>query len=240
LSPPAAVVTVTLCATACTSLSTALKHRSAGQTSHTHRPNLRELVTFVVETTRHPLWLAALVADGVGFGLQVTALHLGALAVVQPLMVTALVFSLVLNHWVAGTRVSAREVSASAVLVAALVGFLLVSGASSPDVTGPPQPADRRDRCLGLLLAQLAFQAGPLRSSLPSIATVDPLASIVLGILVYDEHVRHGPGALTAEVLCLALLCATAIYLSRIRASEPAGVVDPRTAADGSVTAADH
>ena len=43
----------------------------------------------------------------------------------------------------------------------------------------------------GLLLNQLAFQAGPLAASLPAIATVDPLLSIVIGVVVYDERIRH-------------------------------------------------
>ncbi len=44
----------------------------------------------------------------------------------------------------------------------------------------------------GLLLNQLAFQAGPLASSLPAISTVDPLFSIALGVIIYDEQIRHG------------------------------------------------
>jgi hypothetical protein len=36
----------------------------------------------------------------------------------------------------------------------------------------------------GLLLNQLAFQAGPIAASLPATATIDPLLSIVVGVLV--------------------------------------------------------
>jgi hypothetical protein len=305
----ATVTIVCVGATAFTSVSTALKHRSAGENPHTHPRGVRQLAGFVVETVRHPLWLLALVADAAGLGLQVTALHLGALAVVQPLMLTGLVFSLLVNHAVARTRVSKRETATSLLLVTALAGFLYVSGASSPRVAGVAQPADRApavaiagaaivlvalclraaqgvprgraaalrgvatglvyaataaliksgsnvvvDRglaalltswqlyaaiasgALGLLLGQLAFQAGPLRSSLPAIATVDPLASIVLGIVVYDEHLRHGPWALSGELACLAVLSAAAAYVSRLAPSEaratdggdPAEVAEPR------------
>ena len=44
----------------------------------------------------------------------------------------------------------------------------------------------------GLLLNQVAFRAGPLTASLPAIATVDPLLSIALGIVVFHEHIHHG------------------------------------------------
>lgn len=275
--------------TAFFSLATALKHRSAGQTPSAQRPGVRRLGRFLLATVRHPLWLGGILADVGGLGLQVTALHIGALAVVQPLMITALLFSLVLNHRVAGTRIVRREVAGGVVLVLGLVAFLYVSGASSPRITGPPQPVDRsptiaiglvvvllgvacviigrrlphgRGAALlgvavgltyactaalikscsnivlahgalalltswqlyvvilagaaGLVLSQLAFQAGPLRASLPATATVDPLVSIVLGVLAYDERLRPGAAAITGEILCLAVLCAAAIYLSRL------------------------
>ena len=81
---------------------------------------------------------------------------------------------------------------------------------------------------LGLLLTQLAFQAGPLTASLPAIATVDPLLSIAIGVLVYDEHLRRGPlgGATLAGLLLLLTLAV--IQLARLntqaahpRASDP-------------------
>lgn len=278
-----------LSATAFFSVSTALKHRSA-ETAPAH---LR-VPGFLRATAAHPYYLAALVADGCGFALQVTALHLGALAVVQPLMITALLFSLVLNHWVARTRISGRELAGGAVLVLALAGFLWVSGASSPAITGPPQDADRvpaavigglglvtgvvlllvarrssrtlaaaligatvglayactaaliksmsnvlvghgavalltswqlyaavASGALGLVLTQLAFRTAPLRGSLPTIATVDPLVSILLGVVVYDERLRPGPAAVAAEVLALAVLCGAAVFLARLAPEEP-------------------
>ena len=68
-----------------------------------------------------------------------------------------------------------------------------------------------------------------LRASLPAIATVDPLVSIVLGVLAYDEHLRPGAAAISGEILCLAVLCAAAIYLSRLTVLEeiPALAADP-------------
>jgi hypothetical protein len=68
---------------------------------------------------------------------------------------------------------------------------------------------------LGLLLNQLAFQAGPLTASLPAIATVNPLASITIGVLVYDETVRHSPEASLGLALLLLVLGIAVIQLTR-------------------------
>ena len=58
----------------------------------------------------------------------------------------------------------------------------------------------------GLLLNQLGFQAGPLTASLPAIATLDPLLSIAIGVVIYDEQLREGiPAALGLTALLLVL-----------------------------------
>jgi hypothetical protein len=60
----------------------------------------------------------------------------------------------------------------------------------------------------GLLLNQLAFQAGPLTASLPAIASVDPLLSVVIGVWIFDERLRHGVAydvALTALLFALGI-----------------------------------
>lgn len=67
----------------------------------------------------------------------------------------------------------------------------------------------------GLLINQLAFQAGPLASSLPAITAVDPLSSIVLGLLLYDEQLHGRPLAATAEALALAALAVAVVRLAR-------------------------
>lgn len=288
LTSQVVVIGTAVSATGFFALSTALKHRSADTV-----PASLSLGGFLRSTLAHRYYLAAMVADVVGLALQITALHLGALTVVQPLMITSLLFSLVLTHHLAGTRITGRELLGGLVLVAALVGFLVVSGASSPSITGPPQPADREPAAViggiglvgglvflylarrasravgavligvivgfayagtaalikamsdvvvtrglgglllswqlytalavgagGLVLAQLAFRAGPLRSSLPTIATVDPLVSIVLGVFVYEERLRPGPLAVAGEVLCLAVLFAAAVFLGRLTTEE--------------------
>jgi hypothetical protein len=67
----------------------------------------------------------------------------------------------------------------------------------------------------GLVLSQAAFRAGPLRESLPATSVVDPLASIVIGVAVYDEHLRHGPVTGPLSVLALAVLVVATVLVSR-------------------------
>ena len=76
--------------------------------------------------------------------------------------------------------------------------------------------------CVGAVLNQLAFQAGPLAASLPAIQTVDPVLSVVLGVLVYDEQLRHSAFAIGAETAGLMATLVAAVVLSRGAAGRPA------------------
>jgi len=73
----------------------------------------------------------------------------------------------------------------------------------------------------GLLLNQVAFQAGPLSASLPAITTVDPLLSIVIGVTVYDEPIRHGLPAVIGLAVLLLVLGGSVIQLTRSAAPPP-------------------
>ena len=287
------VVATSLGSTVFAAVSTALKHHSATTLSSPPGHGRVHTGRFLASTLSHHWWLAALVVDAVGFTLQAFALHMGAVSVVQPLLVTALLTSLVVTHISQRTPMRRQEWGWGAVLVASLVGFLLVSGASSPHLRheaadrGPAAvcaalalllaaacvlggrrgPARRRARLLGmavgtlyactavlikaatevwgqsgpvamltswqlpvlvvcgvsgLLVAQLAFRAGPLHMSLPVTATVDPLLSVLLGVVVYDEQLRTGFVPVAAQAALLLGLAVAAVALSRINADRAA------------------
>jgi drug/metabolite transporter (DMT)-like permease len=59
---------------------------------------------------------------------------------------------------------------------------------------------------VGLLLVQSAFQAGPLRLSLPALTAVEPVASSAVGVILFAEHIRSDPAALVFEALAAALI----------------------------------
>ncbi|QOW37292.1 DMT family transporter [Nocardia seriolae] len=75
---------------------------------------------------RNPRWLAGLIGDAGGFGFQVAALALGSVLVVQPILVTALVFALPLAAHYSGRRVTAVMWAQAAALSIALACFLVV------------------------------------------------------------------------------------------------------------------
>jgi hypothetical protein len=260
--------------------STNLKHSSAAELPSVHRFRAGTVARFVTATLSHRLWLAGIVADGIGLSLQVVALHLGALAMVQPLLISGLLVALLLRRR-RGRRVTTHEVRWALVLTGCLIAFLFLAGANPSGRVGDGpdrlpaaiaagagvlvalfclllahrrRPAadaaalmgvavgvvyaasaallkgltDQAVRgplaaltswqlyavivvgAIGLFLNQLAFQAGPLTASLPAISTVDPLLSIVVGVLVYDEHIHRGPLS-GAGLLALMLLLGLSI-----------------------------
>lgn len=286
-----AVVGLSLAAALFFAMSTTLKKASASLVDDLPAPSSGGAVATVTRTLKHPLWLAGIVADVLGLALQVTALHLGALTVVQPLLVSGLLFALLLRHW-GSWRITRAEVGWALTLTACLIGLLILSGSVSG--TQHPAAADRvpaliatvvgvitAGSCLitarrsvppagraaligvavgavyaataalikaatnvltrhgplalagswqlyvvlalgavGLFLTQVAFRAGPLTASLPAISTVDPLLSVAIGVLVYDEHLRRGPlgGALLAGLLLL--LVSAVIGLGRVERAD--------------------
>ena len=278
------VVALSLAAAFAFALSSSLKHVSAGQAPDAQSMHPSKLGRFVWATLSHRLWLGGIGCDAVGLVLQILALHFGALAVVQPLLITSLVFTLLLRRRFEHHHVSRRQLVFASVLTAALAGFLTLAagGPHAAHEAADRLPAvvagclgallamtcivlSRRSRsgraaallgvavgiiyaataallksagniavrgagelfeswqlytvvalgAAGLLLAQLAFQAGPITASLPASATVDPLLSIVVGVAVYDEHIKRGPGSGAVLALLLVVLGLAAFQLTR-------------------------
>jgi drug/metabolite transporter (DMT)-like permease len=71
---------------------------------------------------------------------------------------------------------------------------------------------------LGMLLAQSAFQAGPLDASLPALTVVDPIVSIFIGALVLGEGIATGWGPTLLEAIGLATVTVGVLVLSRAEA----------------------
>jgi hypothetical protein len=58
---------------------------------------------------------------------------------------------------------------------------------------------------LGLVLVQWALHTGPLAAAQPGFTLMDPLVSILWGVLVYNEVTRSGPWLVPATVGGLAI-----------------------------------
>lgn len=81
----------------------------------------------LVSMARRPVWLIGIGADALGFVAQAAALGAGRLAVVQPLLVTSIVFALPLGIRFSGQRVHGNDVLAALLVVVALVAFLVIA-----------------------------------------------------------------------------------------------------------------
>jgi hypothetical protein len=276
------VVCLSLASALAFAASSSLKHISAGAVPDAQDWHPGKLRAFVTATLRHPLWIAGIGCDIVAVALQIVALHLGNLTLVQPLLICGLIFALVFRRLHDRNQVSGRQLGWAVVLSVGLAGFMLLAagGGSGGRVDRVPavisgvtgalvalaclmtgrrlSPGGGKAAFLGvavgviyagtaallkaattiavqdpprlfiswqlyltialgvtgLLLNQLAFQAGPLAASLPATASVDPLASITVGVAVFDEHVRTLAWGVPL-VLSLIVLAVGVVQLAR-------------------------
>jgi hypothetical protein len=65
-----------------------------------------------------------------------------------------------------------------------------------------------------MLLASHALAAGPLAASQPGFTVLDPLSAGLLGVFLFDEHIRTGVLDLAGEALALGIVVAGASILS--------------------------
>jgi drug/metabolite transporter (DMT)-like permease len=86
--------------------------------------------SLLLRMAQRPVWLAGIAADALGFVAQAAALGLGRLAVVQPLLVSSVVFALPLGARLTRQRVTRADVGAAILVVGALVAFLTIANPS--------------------------------------------------------------------------------------------------------------
>jgi drug/metabolite transporter (DMT)-like permease len=115
---------------------------------------------------RQPLWLFGVVAMVASFVFQALALHNGKLSVVQPLLVTELIFSLVLRRWWIRHRVAATAWAAAGVTCLGLAIFLVMSepqGGHAGPTKGAWVSAIATMIGVTAVLTLLASQGSPVR-----------------------------------------------------------------------------
>jgi drug/metabolite transporter (DMT)-like permease len=117
----AGVVATALGSALAAATSSVLQHRSARRAPHdtTHRL-LGHLLT-------HPIWIAGLLAASVGLVLHAFALANGQLALVQPLLISGVLFALPVSAILEGRRPSGREWLLALAVVAGLAAFLIAA-----------------------------------------------------------------------------------------------------------------
>jgi drug/metabolite transporter (DMT)-like permease len=86
--------------------------------------------TLLVRLVRSRKWLIGLATAVGGFGLQAVALFLAPVVLVQPLIVTELLFALPLAAWYAGARLHTREWIGAVLVAGGITAFLVIGNPS--------------------------------------------------------------------------------------------------------------
>jgi hypothetical protein len=129
-------ITAALGASASAAVAAALQSRTAGHPPEQRTGAVEGLSGFARQQLARGLWWAALVVQALGFGLHSLALSAGALTLVQPLMASAIVLALPLNHYLNRTKVTRAELLWAGLLSVGLSGFLATSATGRPLVVG--------------------------------------------------------------------------------------------------------
>ncbi|MFS0695412.1 DMT family transporter [Streptomyces nitrosporeus] len=109
------------------------------QTESEEPPRVRRVgsaAARLVRLLRRPFWLAGAAALGLSAGFQAGALAVGSLSVVQPLMATELLFTLLLGTFVFHHRPGGLTWLSFLMLASGLALFLTAAGPSTGDSTG--------------------------------------------------------------------------------------------------------
>ena len=175
-----------------------------------------------LELIRSPQWVAGTVSNTLGYVLQAVALAFGSLLVVQPLLVTSLLFALPMGAWLAHERLPRSVWVWAFVLVVALAIFLIAGNPNHGAAHGTKRswliagcvlvPA-----VLAALVAARRFR-GATRASLLAIAV--GLLGGVLAVLTKAvvSSLGHGIGHVVTswELYGLLVVGASGIYLQQL------------------------
>lgn len=275
---PVVAVLECLAGAACFAVSSVLQQHAAS----TQPPALSMRPGLIFRLARSRRWMLGNLMDIGGFAFQFLALRRAALALVEPVFVIGLVFSIIGAALSGHRRPTRGELWSSGVVVAGLALFILaarpgpghprastmawvtlfavtavVVGVSIRLATGSPR---RRALCLGaatgiifgvtsaitertghllyggvlhalsswapytlaafsvvgLLLNQSAYQAGDLRLSLPVLTVLEPIVAIVIGQVLFGEHIGASALAISGEVTGLVLMSGAVFALGRL------------------------
>jgi drug/metabolite transporter (DMT)-like permease len=179
--------------------------------------------TLLIRLLHDRVWVIGLVVSALGFALQTTALSMAPVLLVQPLIVTELLFALPLAAMLAGARLRLREYAGAAMIAGGLAVFVLVAhpaGNQTETSVGSWILIVAAVSLTVLVLtvfAERGLKAGALRTSVLAAA-----AGISFGLLsvltktVTHQFARDGISALArAQPWLLAVVALTGLTLTQ-------------------------
>jgi drug/metabolite transporter (DMT)-like permease len=170
--------------------STSLQHLAAERAPDSAQ---RRLVRHLV---RRPVWLLGQLLSATGLALHAAALHLGSIAMVQPIVISGVVLAVPVRSALNRRWPWPREVLAVALTATGLTVFLLASRPSTP-TTGPRELPAMIICALGVLLAAVAGVLARLVSNARSSAfwlgfasgaLFGVVAGLIKGVLYVQTH----------------------------------------------------
>lgn len=201
----------------------------------------RELLARVLRRRR---WWAGQGVIAVGFGSYAYALHVGPIALVQPVLVTGLVFGTIASAALAGRRLDRRLLRASVVCVLGLAAFLVIAHPQAPAVmptpaVGPLVVVGVTAALVGVLGLRGAGWSEPVRAALLALATggfygltATLFATALAASNLVDAVVSWPFAAALVTSLCGWTFSQRALHLGRLNAPVNAviGTTDPAVA----------
>jgi drug/metabolite transporter (DMT)-like permease len=189
----------------------------------------------VNSVVRQPLWWAGTLAAAAGYVFQALALAHGSLLLVQPLLVSSLLFALPLSARLCRQRVSWAEWGWATLLTAALAVFVLV-GQPREGHLRPPIPAWTLALGVSVPLVVICVSAarrvaGRLRATLLAVAVAVLLGMIAVMTKICTHHFAvggwHGlltvpaPYVLVALAVMVTVVQQSAFHAGALQASVP-------------------
>ncbi len=136
--------------------------------------------TFLILLTQW-VWLLGLAIDVVGIALQAAALDRGRVSIIQPLLVTTVIWALPLGYYLTHQAVGRREIGGAAIIVLGLMGY-----ATFGDPASGVDDAPFADWALALVVISLACVALLLYANRGSLsaraATLGAIAGMLYGL----------------------------------------------------------
>lgn len=211
-----------LAAGACFAAAGVLQQRVASERPDDESLSLRLLA----DLAREPRWLAGISLAVVSYAFQALALSYGALAVVQPLIVTELIFAIPLSARLRGRRIGVREWLGA---LAVAGGLALAIAAADPRGGTPLAPVSQWLIVLPVAAALVAAAvltgqriAGPMKAALYGAAAATTLgvqaALLQATSRVFESGPVHGLTSWQPYVMAVAALTGLLLVQSAYQA----------------------
>jgi drug/metabolite transporter (DMT)-like permease len=171
------------------------------------------------------MWLLGTAALLTGYVLQAAALDRGRLAIIQPLLVTTVVFALPLGYFLTGQHVGRREIAGAAVAIVGLALFAIFGDPAGGNDTAPNNEWAIAIAALAVVCAVLFVTAGRGSGSRKA-AAYGVVAGVLFGLsaclakpTVETLHVSVHDVVTSWELYAMALTGVAAFVLQQVSLS---------------------